>query len=132
MNPTAMKEAAKIGFPMNRLVGVWWSGNDDDARPAGAEAKGYSSLDLNAVGSDFPVIKDIVKYVVDKGKSQVASKDKVGENFYDRAVLNSVLVAEAIRNGSAADRQEAGQRRGRAPRLRKSQHHAGAFEGAGP
>jgi branched-chain amino acid transport system substrate-binding protein len=98
MNPTAVKEAAKIGFPMNRLVGVWWSGNDDDARPAGAEAKGYSSLDLNAVGSDFPVIKDIVKYVVDKGKSQVASKDKIGENFYNRAVWNSVLVAEAIRN----------------------------------
>ena len=98
MNPTAVKEAAKIGFPMNRLVGVWWSGNDDDARPAGAEAKGYSSLDLNAVGSDFPVIKEILKYVVDKGKSQVASKDKVGENFYNRAVWNSVLIAEAIRN----------------------------------
>jgi branched-chain amino acid transport system substrate-binding protein len=98
MNPTAVKEAAKIGFPMNRLVGVWWSGNDDDARPAGPEAKGYSSLDLNAVGSDFPVIKDILKYVVDKGKSQVASKDKVGENFYNRAVWNSVLIAEAIRN----------------------------------
>jgi branched-chain amino acid transport system substrate-binding protein len=98
MNPTAVKEAAKIGFPMNRLVGVWWSGNDDDARPAGAEAKGYSSLDLNAVGSNFPVIQDIVKYVVDKGKSQVASKDKIGENFYNRAVWNSALVAEAIRN----------------------------------
>ena len=97
MNPTAVKEASKIGFPMNRLVGVWWSGNDDDARPAGAEAKGYSSLDLNAVGADFPVLKDIVKYVVDKGKSQITSKDKVGENFYNRAVWNSVLIAEAIR-----------------------------------
>jgi branched-chain amino acid transport system substrate-binding protein len=97
MNPTAIKEAAKIGFPMNRLVGVWWSGNDDDARPAGEEAKGYSSLDLNAVGSNFPVIRDILKYVVDKGKSQLTSKDKVGENFYNRAVWNSVLIAEAIR-----------------------------------
>ena len=97
MNPTAIKEATKIGFPMNRLVGVWWSGNDDDARPAGEEAKGYSSLDLNAVGSNFPVIRDITKYVIDKGKSQLASKDKVGENFYNRAIWNSVLVAEAIR-----------------------------------
>ncbi|MDE1974612.1 MAG: ABC transporter substrate-binding protein, partial [Hyphomicrobiales bacterium] len=97
MNPTAIKEAGKIGFPMNRLVGVWWSGNDDDPRPAGAAAKGYSSLDINAVGTNFPAIKDIMKYVVDKGKSQVASKDKVGENFYDRGILNSVLIAEAIR-----------------------------------
>ena len=53
MNPTAIKEAGGTGYPMNRLIGVWWSGNDDDARPAGAAAKGYSSLDLNAVGGDF-------------------------------------------------------------------------------
>ena len=97
MNPTAIKEAANIGFPMNRLVGVWYSGSDDDARPAGMAAKGYTSLDINAVGTNFPAIQDILKYVVDKGKSQVASKDKVGENFYNRAVWNSVLIAEAIR-----------------------------------
>jgi branched-chain amino acid transport system substrate-binding protein len=97
MNPTAIEEAAKAGYPMNRLIGVWWSGGDDDARPAGIEAKGYSSLDINLVGQDFPAIQDILKYVVDKGKSQVASKDKVGENLYNRGVLNSVLVAEAVR-----------------------------------
>jgi branched-chain amino acid transport system substrate-binding protein len=97
MNPTAIRQAAEINFPMNRLVGNWWSGSDDDARPAGALAKGYTSLDINAVGADFPAIQDILKYVVDKGKSQISSKDKVGENFYDRAVLNAVLVAEAIR-----------------------------------
>jgi len=96
MNPTAVKEAAKIGFPMNRLVGNWWSGNDDDARPAGADAKGYSSLDVNAVGASFPALQDIIKYVVDKGKSQVTSKDKVGENFYNRGVLNAALISEAI------------------------------------
>jgi branched-chain amino acid transport system substrate-binding protein len=97
MNPTAIKEAIKIGFPMNRLVGVWWAGGDEDARPSGADAKGYSSLDINGVGANYPAIQDIVKYVVDKGKSQVTSKDKVGENLYNRAVLNSVLIAEAIR-----------------------------------
>jgi branched-chain amino acid transport system substrate-binding protein len=96
MNPTAVKEAAKIGFPMNRLVGVWWSGGDDDARPAGPQAKGYSSLDINGVGTNFPAIQDIIKYVVDKGKSQVASKEKVGENLYNRAVFNAMLIAEAI------------------------------------
>ena len=48
-------------------------------------------------GPNFPIIKDIQKHVVDKGKSQTA-KDKVGENFYNRGVLNSVIIAEAIRN----------------------------------
>ena len=42
-------------------------------------------------------LPDILKYVVDKGKSQVTSKDKVGENFDNRAIWNSVLIAEAIR-----------------------------------
>jgi branched-chain amino acid transport system substrate-binding protein len=97
MNPTAVKEASKTGYPINRLVGNWWAGNDDDARPTGMDAKGYTSLDVNAVGTNFPAIQDILKSVVDKGKSQVTSKDKVGENFYNRAVWNSVIMAEAIR-----------------------------------
>ncbi|HEX2653619.1 MAG TPA: ABC transporter substrate-binding protein [Xanthobacteraceae bacterium] len=100
MNPTAVKEAAKISYPMNRLVGNWWAGNEDDARPAGADAKGYTSLDMQAVGQNFPVIQDILKYVVDKGKSQLTAKDRdrVGENFYNRGVFNSMIIAEGIRN----------------------------------
>jgi branched-chain amino acid transport system substrate-binding protein len=97
MNPTAVQEAAKNGYPMDHFIGVWWSGGEDDARPAGQGAKGYLSLNLNSVGADYPAIQDIVKHVVDTGKSQTA-KDKVGENFYNRGVMNSVIVAEAIRN----------------------------------
>jgi branched-chain amino acid transport system substrate-binding protein len=98
MNPTAVKEAIKISFPMDHLVGTWWAGGDDDARPGGPEAKGYVSLDFNMVGQNFPALQDILKYVVDPGKSQVSSKDRVGENFYNRGVLNAVIIAEAIRN----------------------------------
>jgi len=39
MNPTAVKEAAKNSFPMDHLIGNWWAGGDDDARPASADAK---------------------------------------------------------------------------------------------
>ena len=35
MNPTAVKEAIKINYPMDHLIGNWWAGGDDDARPAG-------------------------------------------------------------------------------------------------
>ena len=96
MNPTAVKEAVKNGFPMNKMVGVWWSGGDDDARAGGDQAKGYKSLDFHAVGTDFGVIKDIQKHVVDKGLSK-HPKEKIGENLYNRGVYNSMLVAEAIR-----------------------------------
>ena len=97
MNPTAVKEAAKNSFPMDHLIGNWWAGGDDDARPAGAEAKGYLSLDFNQVGTDFPMIQDILKHVVDKGKS-LTPKERVGENLYNRGVLNSMIIAEGIRN----------------------------------
>jgi branched-chain amino acid transport system substrate-binding protein len=98
MNPTAVKEAAKISFPMDHMIGVWWSGGDDDARPAGEGGKGYSALSFSAAGTNFPVIADIMKYVVDKGKSQVDNKSRVGEALYNRGVYNSMLVAEAFRN----------------------------------
>ena len=96
MNPTAVKEAAKINYPMDHLIGNWWAGNEDDARPAGDSAKGYLTLDFNQVGTNYKVIQDILKYVVDKGKSQTP-KDRVGENLYNRGVLNSIIIAEGIR-----------------------------------
>ena len=96
MNPTALKEASRIDFPMNRLVGVWWAGGEDDVRPAGELAKGYATLNFSGVGQNFPAIQDILQYVVDKGKSQVASRSRVGENLYNRGVMNAVLIAEAI------------------------------------
>jgi branched-chain amino acid transport system substrate-binding protein len=95
MNPAAVKEAVKIGYPMSHLIGNWWAGGDDDARPAGAEAKGYLSLDFNQVGTNFPVFQDINKYVISTGKTQTP-KEMVGENLYNRGVLNSIIIAEAI------------------------------------
>jgi branched-chain amino acid transport system substrate-binding protein len=97
MNPTAVKEAAKINFPMEKLVGVWWAGGDDDARAGGEQSKGYKSLSFQASGPDFPVIKDIQKHVLDKGKSQV-DKAKFADNLYNRGVYNAMLIAEAVRN----------------------------------
>jgi branched-chain amino acid transport system substrate-binding protein len=96
MNPTAVKEAVKINFPRNRMVGVWWSGGDDDARAGGDQAKGYSSVTFTAAGANFPVMQDIIKHVIDKGNSSTA-KEKVGEMLYNRGVYNSMLMGEAIR-----------------------------------
>ncbi len=96
MNPTAVREATRINFPMDKFVGIWWSGGEDDARGGGAEAKGYLTLNFNGIGTNYPALQDIKKHVVDRGKSQVQA-DKFGENLYNRGVYNSVLIAEAIR-----------------------------------
>tara|TARA_R110002020_G_scaffold15140_23_gene53364 strand:- start:3370 stop:4704 length:1335 start_codon:yes stop_codon:yes gene_type:complete len=97
MNPTAVKEAAKIRYPMDKFIGVWWSGGEDDARPAGDGAKGFKTLNFNGVGQDFPAIQDILTHVVEKDLSQVSDASRVGENLYNRGVMNSFLMAEAIR-----------------------------------
>ncbi len=97
MNPTAVKEAIKINYPMDKFVGNWWAGGDDDARPGGPQAKGYLALSFNQTGTEAPIMKDILKHIVDKGKSLIA-KEKVGETLYNRGVVNSIIIAEAIRN----------------------------------
>jgi branched-chain amino acid transport system substrate-binding protein len=97
MNPTAVKEAAKVNYPMDKFLSVYWGGGEDDARPTGAEAKGFTSLAFSATGANFPALQDIQKHVIDKGKSQTP-KDKLGESHYNKGVYNSVLIAEAIRN----------------------------------
>jgi branched-chain amino acid transport system substrate-binding protein len=97
MNPTAVREAGRAGFPVNKLVGVWWAGSDDDPRPSGDAAKGYRALNWHQTGANFPVIQEIVKHVVDRGQS-LSPKEKIGENLYNRGVYQGILIAEAIRN----------------------------------
>ncbi|MGJ8569725.1 MAG: ABC transporter substrate-binding protein [Hoeflea sp.] len=96
MTPTAVKEATKIRYPMDKFYGVWWSGGNDDAAAGGEAAKGYRTLNFHGVGADYPFIADIKKYVVDAGKSEV-DPAKFADNLYNRGVYNSMLIAEGIR-----------------------------------
>lgn len=96
MNPTAVKEAVKNNFPIEKLVGVWWAGGDDDARAGEAGAKGYKTLSFHNTGANYPVMQDILKHVHAKNLSQ-AKREQVGENLYNRGVYNSMLIAEAVR-----------------------------------
>jgi branched-chain amino acid transport system substrate-binding protein len=96
MNATAVKEAIKSGYPMDKFVSIWWPG-EADLLSSGDGAKGFKTLNWHGVGADYPALQDIKKLVVDAGKSQ-APKDEFGSVLYDRGVYNSVLIAEAIAN----------------------------------
>jgi branched-chain amino acid transport system substrate-binding protein len=96
LQPTAVKEAIKISYPMDKFISIWWA-SEEDAAAGGDAAKGFKSLNWHAVGADFPAIKDIKKYVTDKSLTQT-DKNHLGKVLYDRGVYNSVLIAEAIRN----------------------------------
>ena len=74
MNPTALKAAAKVGFPRNKIIGVWWSGAEEDVIPAGDAAKGYIAAGFNLPGTNFPVMQDVLKHVYKKGKGEMEDK----------------------------------------------------------
>ncbi len=95
MNATAIKEAAKIRFPMDRFIGNWWAAAHADLNPVGAAGKGYLGANFSGVGTNFPALQDVLKLVVDAGKSQ-AKKEDVGNVLYNRGLFNAVIVAEAI------------------------------------
>ena len=54
MNPTALKAAAKVGFPRDHIVGVWWSGAEEDTIPAGDGGEGLHRGGLQRRGRQLP------------------------------------------------------------------------------
>ena len=97
MNPTALKAAAKVGFPRTKIVGVWWSGAEEDVIPAGDAAKGYIAAAFNVSGNGYPVIKEIEKFVYAKGKGEMEDHSRVGSIYYNRGVVFGIVSVEAIR-----------------------------------
>ncbi|HEX6144044.1 MAG TPA: ABC transporter substrate-binding protein [Geminicoccaceae bacterium] len=96
MNSTAIKEAAAIGYPMEKFIGVWWSGAEPDVEPAGAAATGYKSGTFHAPGDQFGVHEDIYTHLYDNGQG-AAARDEVGEVLYNRGLTQGVILTEAIR-----------------------------------
>ncbi|HTQ76668.1 MAG TPA: ABC transporter substrate-binding protein [Burkholderiales bacterium] len=98
MNPTALKTAAKVGFPRSKMLGVWWSGAEEDVIPAGSAAKGFVAAGFNVAGAKYPVIQAIEKWVYGKGQGEFReSRDRIGSIYYNRGVVFGIITAEAVR-----------------------------------
>jgi len=97
MNPTALKTAAKVGFPRDHIVGNWWTGSEEDVIPAGAAAKGFIAAGFHPGGTNFPVLQAIEKYVVDRGAGNLDDRSRFGSIYYDRGVIHGIVNVEAIR-----------------------------------
>jgi len=101
MNQTALKAAARIGYPRNRIVGVWWSGAEEDVLPAGNAAEGYVAAGFNVAGADYPVIDEIRKHVYAEGVGEMADASRIGSVYYNRGVVFGIITAEAVRVAQA-------------------------------
>ncbi|WP_306151746.1 ABC transporter substrate-binding protein [Roseovarius sp. MMSF_3281] len=96
MNQVAIQEAVNIRYPMENFIGVWWSGSENDVKPAGERADGYKALTFHNIGSDYPVYDDIQKHVVETGNAAGAG-DQIGSVLYNRGMYAAMLAAEAIK-----------------------------------
>jgi branched-chain amino acid transport system substrate-binding protein len=105
MNSTAIKEAAAIGYPMDKFIGVWWSGAEPDVEPAGEGAAGYKAGAFHAPGTEFPVFDAIFEHVYDKGLG-AGPREDVGEVLYNRGIINAAIVVEAIRTAQEMHGQQ--------------------------
>lgn len=97
MNPTALKAAQRAGYPRQRIVGVWWSGAEEDVIPAGDSAKGYVAAGFNVAGADYPVIREIRKHVYADGQGEMEDRSRIGSIYYNRGVVFGIITAEAVR-----------------------------------
>jgi branched-chain amino acid transport system substrate-binding protein len=96
MNPTALKTAARVGFPREKILGVWWSGSEEDVIPAGDAAKGYTSMTFNTPGN-YPVLDQIRQKVYSANKGNLEDKSRIGSVYHMRGVTAAILWTEAIR-----------------------------------
>ena len=97
MNSTAITNAARVGFPRNRMVYVSFGGAEEDMVPAGDAAKG-TYVTANAVPGKFPLIQDIEKVVYGAGKGNLQEQDRIGSVYYNRGVGAAAMWVEALKN----------------------------------
>ena len=96
MNQVAIKEASLIRYPMDRFIGVWWSGTESDVVPAGDGAIGYKAGNFHGAGAGYPVHEAILQHVYG-GDEAAAAANNFGEVLYNRGIMNAVYNTEAIR-----------------------------------
>jgi len=97
MNPVAIKTAAKVGFPVDHIIGNIWSNSEEDVIPAGSAGVGYIAITTHPSGRDFPVLQEVDRYVLSAGKGNMADPKRVGTGYYNLGINNGILNVEAVR-----------------------------------
>ena len=96
MNAVAIKTAARVGYPREKMLGVWWAGSEEDVIPAGDAAKGYTTMTYNTPGN-YPVLDEIRKKVYGAKKGNLEDVSRVGSVYHMRGVTMAMLFVEATK-----------------------------------
>ncbi|WP_334135415.1 ABC transporter substrate-binding protein [Tepidimonas sp.] len=97
MNSTALKEAQAVGYPREKMYGVWWAGAEPDVKDVGEGAKGYNAITMqHGAEPNAPFIQEILEKVHGKGQG-TGPKDEVGSVLYVRGAMSAMLAVEGVR-----------------------------------
>ncbi|MYN13014.1 ABC transporter substrate-binding protein [Pusillimonas sp. TS35] len=97
MTPTAIREAQAVGYPRDKMYGIWWAASEHDVRDLGDIAKGYNGVTIHNSASHGRVHDDVKKYVYEKGLGTDSAKSSFGSIGHTRGMMISMLQVEAIR-----------------------------------
>lgn len=97
MTPTAIREAQAVGYPRDKMYGIWWAASENDVADLGDVAKGYNGITIHNSAEQGKVHEDLKKYVYDKGQGSDSTGKFVGTIAHNRGMIISMLQVEAIR-----------------------------------
>lgn len=97
MNPVALTTAERNGFPADKIIGNVWSNSEEDVRPAGDAAIGYTAITTQASGQSYPVLQEIIETVYDKGQGNLSDPARIGSVYHNLGIVNGILNVEAVR-----------------------------------
>ena len=97
MTPTAIREAQGVGYPRDKMYGIWWAASETDVADLGDVAKGYNGITIHNSADKGKVHDDLKQYVYDKGEGTDSTGKSVGSIAHTRGMIISMLQVEAIR-----------------------------------
>ena len=97
MNSTALKEAKATGYPVDKVIGNWFSAAENDVLPAGDAALGYIGATFRMPGKQYGVIAEIKKHLYDKGKGISDWTPRSEPVLYNQGVALAYVHTEAMR-----------------------------------
>lgn len=97
MNSTAIKEAKATGYPVDKIIGNWFSASENDVLPAGDAALGYFGATFRMPGKQYGIIAELKKHLYDKGKGISDWDNLVGTVLYNQGLALAYIHTEAIR-----------------------------------
>ena len=96
MNAAALKAAARVGYPREKILGSWWAGTEEDVIAAGDAAKGYQAMSFVSPGN-YPMVDEIRNTLYAAGKGNLDRNMHIGGAMHYRGLVIGVLMVEAIR-----------------------------------